>query len=200
MFAYDEAQVTKFIQSALSAYVMSGKAPDAGALVWLARMQWEAAIMGYPLAVQRMLAALAVSLGSTPQPAESIYHIGPGAPSVVRAGLVVFHTAAEFPQLLQIQSTTSEMIQNAAELRDRTIWHLAKAEFQKVGQNVLPTTVNAPDQVTVYIDNAWKAFQIVEIGLGADAGDELRPHGSPSMSLFTFVESISPDESEGIPD
>lgn len=66
MTPYDEGQVLAFIDDATAAYLEAHRSPDPHALVWVARMQFDAITMGYQSSRAKHLAEVRDALGLTP--------------------------------------------------------------------------------------------------------------------------------------
>lgn len=92
-------------------------------------------------------------------PIESAYHVGPGPQAGWRAEQVVRATADEFAHLLAPRGTDAEAVAQSEELLRRMIWHLQHAGFQ-AGRQRNPSGAISNDKLTVFADNAWRAFDV----------------------------------------
>lgn len=92
-------------------------------------------------------------------PVESPYHVGPGPQAGWRAEQVVRATADEFPHLLAPRGTDAAAVAQSEELLRRTIWHLQHAGFQ-AGRQRNPSGAISNDKLTIFADNAWRAFDV----------------------------------------
>lgn len=123
-------------------------------------------------------------------PVESPYHVGPGPQAPWRAEQVVRATADEFAHLLAPRGTDAEAVAQSEELLRRMIWHLQHAGFQ-AGRQRNPSGAISNDKVTVFADNAWRAFDVFyDYGVA----------NQPTQVIFYEVFPPSPIADGGIAD
>ncbi len=66
MIPYDEGQITAFIDDATALYGQAHRSPDPHALIWVARVQFDACTIGYPASRATHLNELRIALGFAP--------------------------------------------------------------------------------------------------------------------------------------
>jgi hypothetical protein len=72
---------------------------------------------------------------------------------------VVFATAQEFPQLLQVFRTEDDASAAATEFLRRTIWHLQLAGYQAGRQKTSSGQISR-NNLTIFIDGSWHVYKV----------------------------------------
>ncbi len=202
MVAYDEQQVLGFIADGTALYAAVGRQPDQSALVWPARVVFDACVapdggtpMGWTAARAKHLEELRVALGlppvQIPPPPFSSLHVAPGPRTADQVRKVVFATAQEFPALTKVFDTDGAASAASTELLLRIIWHLSLAGFSEVGRQKNPSGAISGDKFCVKLDDGqWHAYDVMTLGFA----------GHATAMNFQEVGSPNPIAENGVPD
>ena len=102
------------------------------------------------------------------QRASQAVHIPPGPLNEDRVHDVVMFTAREFPHLIEVFDTDEKALVAAEEMLLRIIWHMHLAGFQ-CGRQRNPSNVISSDKLTVFVEGAWHAYDVMSLGFAGRA-------------------------------
>lgn len=190
MYPYDEGQITAFIDDATALYRQAGRTPDPHALIWVARVQFDAFTIGYPASRAKHLAELQQALGLSVTQASNPFHIEPGPLTVDLARSVVFATAKEFRSLIAVYGTDQDASDAAEQLLLRIIWHLHLIGFTNVGRQKNPSGLISIDKFAIEIEGEWHAYDVMSLGYA----------GRATTVQFVEIGSPNPQPDPGLSD
>lgn len=157
---YDEQEIIAFIDDAVKVYQEAKTGTNAYALVWVARVQFDAFDMGYSASRAKHLIELRQALGLGPTP-----DVTPKAPLTEdTAKAIVLRTGETHKELLQAFETQAEADSAATTLLLIVISALQQAGFE-VARQRNPSGRVSTDKLAIYIGE-WRCYDITSVVAG----------------------------------